>query len=43
MHDYRYGKWDSTVRFYEQITANPKYGLQARKMLEVIPLIRADS
>ncbi len=43
MPDYRYTKWDSTARFYEQITTNPKFGLQARKMLEMMPLIRADT
>jgi hypothetical protein len=36
-----YGKWDETLKFYGTITDNPKFGLQARKMLEVIPMIRS--
>jgi hypothetical protein len=41
MLQYMHGKWDTTIKFYEQNQGNPKFGLQARTMLEVIPIIRS--
>lgn len=41
MLQHMYGKWDTSLKFYESITENPRYGLQARKMLEIIPVIRS--